>query len=591
MEENWSVDKLYPGFNSNKFKEDKSKFENMISKLSEFKFNDLDKEKSKTAEKFLNLLKEFYSISMKLNAYSNLTVSVDANNNNALKMIEKLEKESVKMTKVMVKFQKWLSNIEDRKKLYLKSETLNEHKFFIEELVEESKYLLDENEEEIIAKMKQTGSSAWTKLQEKLTSTLQVSIEIEGEKKELPLPVIRNMAYKKDPKIRKKAYDAELKAYKKVEEGVAAALNGIKGEVITLTERRGYESPLDQSLKDSRMEKQTLDALIRAIEERLPIFRDFYKTKAKILGHENGLPFYDLFAPLGDKDMEFSYKEAKKFIVSNIKDFSPEMADLYTEAFENNWIDAKPKEGKRGGAFCYNLHPIKESRILSNFTGSFSDVTTLAHELGHAYHGHCLEEESILNSDYPMPLAETASIFSERIVTEAALEKGDKDQVFSILENFISSSGQVIVDIYSRFTFEKNLFEQRNDSSLSTEELKELMIDAQKKAYGEGLDHEYLHPYMWLNKPHYYSAGNNYYNFPYAFGLLFGLGVYALSKKSDDDFMVKYNNLLKATGKNKIKEVAKMVDIDVQSKEFWLSSLDVIKEYIDEFNKIAEKKM
>jgi len=591
MEENWSLDKLYPGFDSNEFKEDKSKFENMISKLSEINFNDLDKEKSKTAEDFLNLLKEFYSLSMKLNAYSNLTVSVDANNNTALKMIEKLEKESVKMTKVMVKFQKWLSNIEDRKKLYLKSETLNEHKFFIEELVEESKYLLDENEEEIIAKMKQTGSSAWTKLQEKLTSTLQVSIEIEGEKKELPLPVIRNMAYKKDPKIRKNAYDAELKAYKKVEEGVAAALNGIKGEVITLTERRGYESPLDQSLKDSRMEKQTLDALIRAIEERLPIFRDFYKTKAKILGHENGLPFYDLFAPLGDKDMEFSYKEAKKFIVSNIKDFSPEMADLYTEAFENNWIDAKPKEGKRGGAFCYNLHPIKESRILSNFTGSFSDVTTLAHELGHAYHGHCLEEESILNSDYPMPLAETASIFSERIVTEAALEKGDKDQVFSILENFISSSGQVIVDIYSRFTFEKNLFEQRNDSSLSTEELKELMIDAQKKAYGEGLDHEYLHPYMWLNKPHYYSAGNNYYNFPYAFGLLFGLGVYALSKKSGDDFMVKYNNLLKATGKNKIKEVAKMVDIDVQSKEFWLSSLDVIKEYIEEFNKIAENKM
>jgi pepF/M3 family oligoendopeptidase len=591
MEENWSLDKLYPGFDSNDFKEDKTKFENIISKLSEFKFNDLNKEKSKTAENFLDLLKEFYSLSMKLNAYSHLTVSVDANNNTALKMIEKLEKESVKMTKVMVKFQKWLSNIEDRKKLYSNSEILSEHQFFIEELVEESKYLLDENEEEIIAKMQQTGSSAWTKLQEKLTSTLQVPIEIEGEKKELPLPVIRNMAYKKDPKIRKAAYDAELKAYEKVEEGVAAALNGIKGEVITLTERRGYDSPLDQALKDSRMEKETLNALISAIEERLTVFRDFYRTKAKILGHKKSLPFYDLFAPLGEKDMEFSYKEAKEFIVSNIKDFSPEMAELYTEAFENNWIDAKPKKGKRGGAFCYNLHPIKESRILSNFTGSFSDVTTLAHELGHAYHGHCLEEESILNSDYPMPLAETASIFSETIVTEAALEKGDKEQVFSILENFISSAGQVIVDIYSRFTFEKNLFEQREDSSLSTEELKELMLDAQKKAYGDGLNHEYLHPYMWLNKPHYYSAGNNYYNFPYAFGLLFGLGVYALSKKTNDDFMEKYNNLLKATGKNKIKDVAKMVDIDVQSKEFWLSSLDVIKEYIDEFNKIAEKKM
>lgn len=591
MDENWSLDKLYTGFESKKFKEDRTKFTELISKLSKLKFNDSDSNKSKTAENFLNLLKELNSLSLKLNAYSNLVVSVDANNNTALKMIEKLEKESVKMTKVMVKFQKWLSNIDDREKLYTNSDTLNEHKFFIEELVEESNYLLDENEEEIIAKMKQTGSSAWTKLQEKLTSTFQVPIEIEGEKKELPLPVIRNMAYKKDPKIRKNAYDAELKAYEKVEEGVAAALNGIKGEVITLTERRGYESPLDQSLKDSRMEKQTLNALIEAIEERLPIFREFYKTKAKILGHENALPFYDLFAPLGDKDMEFSYKEAKEFIISNIKDFSPEMANLYIRAFDNNWIDAKPKEGKRGGAFCYNLHPIKESRILSNFTGSFSDVTTLAHELGHAYHGHCLVEETILNSDYPMPLAETASIFSETIVTEAALEKGDKEQMFSILENFISSAGQVIVDIYSRFTFEKNLFEQRKEGSLSTEELKELMLDAQKKAYGDGLDHEYLHPYMWLNKPHYYSAGNNYYNFPYAFGLLFGLGVYAVSKKSNNDFMKKYNSLLRATGKNKIKEVAKMVDIDVQSKEFWLSSLDVIKEYIDEFNEIAKGKI
>src|SRR6056297_2087823 len=587
MEENWSVDKLYPGFNSNKFKEDKSKFENMISKLSEFKFNDLDKEKSKTAEKFLNLLKEFYSISMKLNAYSNLTVSVDANNNNALKMIEKLEKESVKMTKVMVKFQKWLSNIEDRKKLYLKSETLNEHKFFIEELVEESKYLLDENEEEIIAKMKQTGSSAWTKLQEKLTSTLQVSIEIEGEKKELPLPVIRNMAYKKDPKIRKKAYDAELKAYKKVEEGVAAALNGIKGEVITLTERRGYESPLDQSLKDSRMEKQTLDALIRAIEEKLPIFRDFYKTKAKILGHENGLPFYDLFAPLGNKDMEFSYKEAKEFIVSNIKDFSPEMAELYTEAFENNWIDAKPKEGKRGGAFCYNLHPIKESRILSNFTGSFSDVTTLPHELGHAYHGHCLGNESIINSNYPMPLAETASIFSETIVTEAALNKADKEQAYSILENYITSAAQVIVDIYSRFLFEEELFEKRKSSSLSVKELKNMVEKAQKKAYGDGLNHNYLHPYMWLNKPHYYSADNNYYNFSYAFGILFGLGIYDLSKGIGDDFMSQYKDLLKATGKNKIEDVAKTFDIDISTKGFWLDSLEVIGNKIERFNQLV----
>ena len=590
MEKRWSLTALYPGFDSDEFKKDKSKFEEKIQILQEWDFEE-DKAKVKTAEEFIKTLKKYYQLSMKLNAFSHLKVSVEAKNEKALKMIEKLEKAMVKTTKPMVNFQLWLSEIDNREKLYNKSELLQEHKFFIEELVEKSKYLLPENEEEVIAQMKQTGSSAWTKLQEKLTSTLKVPIEIEGEKKELPLPVVRNMAYKKDPEVRKKAYDAELASYEEVEESVAAALNGIKGEVITLTKKRGYESPLAESLIDSRLEKETLDALIEAIEEKLPVFREFYNTKAEVLGYSNGLPFYDLFAPLGEAEMEFTYEEARNFIISNIEDFSEEMADLYRDAFDNQWIDAEPRDGKRGGAFCYNLHPIQESRILSNFTGSFSDVTTLAHELGHAYHGHSLEEESIINANYPMPLAETASILSETIVTEAALEKADEQQAYSILENYITSAGQVIVDIYSRFTFEKNLFEKRDDSSLSIDELKELMIEAQKKAYGDALDHEYLHPYMWLNKPHYYSADNNYYNFPYAFGLLFGLGVYALSQEEGSQFMSKYNDLLKATGKNKIEDVAKMVDIDVTSSEFWISSLEVIEKNIKKFKELANKRI
>ena len=583
----WNLDALYTGFDSKKFENDKREFDNLIEKIDNFKFGNNDNEK-KTVEDFIKLIKKYYKLSMKLNAYVNLTVSVDAENETALKMIEKLEKKMVKTTRSMVEFQSWLSNIEEREKLYENSQLLKEHKFYIEELVEKSHYLLPKNEEEIIAKMKQTGSSAWTKLQEKLTSTLKVSIELEGEEKELPLPVVRNMAYKKDPKLRKKAYEAELDSYEEIEEGVAAALNGIKGEVLTITERKGYDSPLEQSLKESRLEKETLEALMGAISDKLEMFREFYKTKADILGHENGLPFYDLFAPLGDKEMEFSYKEAREFIISNIKEFSEEMAGLYEKAFKDNWIDAKPREGKRGGAFCYNLHPIEESRILSNFTGSFSDVTTLAHELGHAFHGHSLETESIINSDYPMPLAETASIFSETIVTEAALEKADDEQTYSILENYLTSSGQVIVDIYSRYIFEKNLFKERKASSLSVKELKEMMLSAQKEAYGDALDHEYLHPYMWLNKPHYYSASNNYYNFPYAFGLLFGLGVYSLSKNSGKDFMAQYKKLLKETGKNKIKDVADMMDIDVSSKDFWLSSLEVIEENIERFNKLAD---
>ena len=586
MEIRWSLNALYPGLNSEEFQNDKKRFNDNIGRLTEYSFSDND-DQVKAAEKFVTLLKRHYKLSLKMLAFLRLSVSVDAQNEPALKMSEILEKEMVKITKKMVEFQTWLSKTKDRKKLYQGSDLLKEHKFLIEEMVEKSEYLLSKNEEEIIAEMKQTGSSAWTKLQEKLTSTLQVTIEVEGETKELPLPVVRNLAYKKDPAIRKKAYQAELDSYKKIEKGVAAALNGIKGEVVTINQRRGYSSPLEEALINSRLNKETLQALLEAIEDKLYIFRDFYKTKAKILGHKNGLPFYDLFAPLGEIEMEFSYQEARDFIISNIKEFSPDMADLYLTAFQDNWIDAEPREGKRGGAFCYNLHPIKESRILSNFTGSFSDVTTLAHELGHAYHGHCLGNESILNSNYPMPLAETASIFSETIVTEAALNKADKEQAYSILENYITSAAQVIVDIYSRFLFEEELFEKRKSSSLSVKELKTMVEKAQKKAYGDGLNHNYLHPYMWLNKPHYYSADNNYYNFPYAFGLLFGLGIYDLSKGIGDDFMSQYKDLLKATGKNKIEDVAKTFDIDISTKGFWLDSLEVIGNKIERFNQLV----
>lgn len=594
MEKRWSLEKLFPAIDSEEFRSTKKEFAKKLEGLSEWE-PDANKSYQEIAEDFVESMQEFHELRTLLMAYLQLEVSVDARNQQALKLIDELEKESVKITAPRVKFMLWLQDIISEKNsipdLVEGSELLEEHQFVLEELLEESQYLLSEKEEVLVAEMKRTGSSAWTKLQQKLTSTLQVEIELDGEEQELPLSVVRNLYHKPDPEVRKTAYEAELKAYDKIDESVAAALNGIKGEVLTVTEKRGFDEPLDETLINSRMDQETLDAMLEAMKNNLPAFQDFYQAKAEVLGHNNGLPFYDIFAPLGEVEMEFSYEEAKDFIVSNIREFSDEMADLYDEAFNNNWIDAEPRDGKRGGAFCYNINPINESRILSNFTGSFSDMTTLAHELGHAYHGYCLNDESILNTDYPMPLAETASIFSETIVTNAALKEASKDEQFVILENSITGSGQVIVDIYSRFLFESRLFEARKNASLSVDDLKELMAEAQKDAYGDSLDHDYLHPSMWINKSHYYSAGNNYYNFPYAFGLLFGLGVYALYLKGEADFLNKYNELLRATGQKKALDVAEMVGIDLHDPEFWEGSLEVIKKDITKFIKLAEKKI
>jgi len=590
MSKHWDLTNLYRDFADPNFGDDREKLSLLLDSLEKWEPTEAGSN-PKAAESFINKLIDFYNVYNKLLTFAHLRVSVDARNEEGLKIIEELEKEGTRLTSPSVKFQKWLGNLDDLPGLIKGSALLEKHLFFMEELVEQSKYLLSEKEETIIAELKRTGSSAWTKLQQKLTSTLMLDVEIEGEIKTLPLPEVRNLAFKKDPQTRRNGYEAELNAYTEIEEPVAAALNGIKGEVLTITNRRGFGHPLEETLQKSRMDQETLETMLEAMRDFLPIFRAYYKTKARLLNQGEGLPFFDIFAPMGEVEMEFSLEEAQDFIIKNIKGFSPEMAELYQRAFTEKWIDTEPREGKRGGAFCANINPIGESRILSNFTGSFNDMITLAHELGHAYHGHCLNEESILNSGYPMPLAETASIFSETIVTSAALKEADPEQTFAILESRISQAGQVIVDIYSRYIFENNLFKQRNLASLSVQELKDLMLKAQQEAYGEALNQDYLHPYAWLNKPHYYMAGSNYYNFPYAFGLLFGLGVYALYLERGKSFVADYNKLLRATGQNKIAEVAKMIDIDLKSRGFWDSSLQVIKEDIEKFRSLAEKQL
>lgn len=585
MEQRWSLTELYPSFESEAFKKDMEAVGYAITKMKEWASLNLQDQSNAVdkMETYLNMQIDFSKLFTRLYGYGELTLSVEATNEKALSIVEQLEHKHTELTEPSVLFQKWIGSLKDLHNLIEQSSLLQEHRFYLSEIAAQTKYLLSEQEEILISKMKNTGSNAWSKLQEMITSTLLVDITVNGEAKQLPLPVVRNMAYEADATVRKTAYEAELAAYKKIEQSSAAALNGIKGEVITLAKARGYESALQKTLIDSRMDEATLEAMLTAMKESLPAFHKFYRKKGELLGHPNGLPFYELFAPIGEVNMTFTYEQARKFIVDKFRTFSDKLADYADHAFEHRWIDAEPREGKRGGAFCHNLHVIKESRIMANFTGSFSDMNTLAHELGHGYHGHCLIDESYLNADYPMPIAETASIFCETIIKNAALKNASKEEAFAILENDISDSGQVIVDIYSRFLFESELFSRREDSSLSVNELKQIMVQAQKDAYGDGLDPEFLHPYMWACKPHYYYGDYNFYNFPYAFGLLFAKGLYAVYLKQGDAFVETYDHLLSITGKNDIASVAQTMGVDVRSVDFWRGSLRLIEEDIEKF--------
>ncbi|MDR1530924.1 MAG: M3 family oligoendopeptidase [Clostridiales bacterium] len=585
MEMRWSLDELYTGFDSPEFKGDFEALKKEIKDLRDWAEEHLtvDGSPEDKLEYFINAGNKLEKYSMVLE-YVYLILSVDTMNETAAKLRGQINEALTELAMPDAQFKKFVGSLPDLDKVInSQGREAAQHKFYLEEARRLSRYMLSEEGEAVVSKMEQTGSVMWSQLHEQLTSTLNVKIVIDGEEKSLPLPVVRNFAYDKDAELRKKAYNAELKAYEQVDKAVALALSGIKGEVITLSKLRGYESPLEMTLQNSRMDREILDAMFEAMRESFPAFRGYLRKKAEMLGHKGGLPFYDLFAPVGEVNMTFTYSEAAEFVIKNFGSFHKKLGEFAERAFNNNWIDAEPREGKLGGAFCANIHAIGQSRIMSNFAGAFNDVCTLAHELGHAFHGDCLNNETALNSNYPMPIAETASTFCETLICNAALKIATPQEALVILENDISGVTQTIVDIYSRFQFEDEVFRRRERGPFSVNELKAIMLKAQLEAYGDGLDPEVPHPYMWLCKSHYYQASHNYYNFPYAYGQLFAMGLYAQYLEEGEAFFDKYVALLAATGKASLYDIGRQAGIDVRSKTFWKTSLKVVEENIEKF--------
>lgn len=582
----WNLDKLYLSFDDEKYQNDLKTMDQLIIEFNSLavNFENYD-DKCRKLVDFMQKQIILDEVIGKLYRFASLTESVDSTNQQATKMSNSIRRKATELTKVNTIFTKWLASYPNLDADILQNPFLKEHDFYLNEIKENASHMLSNDLELMIAKLRQTGSSAWGTLQSLLTSTL----EVEYKNEIITLSEVRNLAEDPSQEVRREAYEAELKAYKKIDKSIAAALNAIKGEVNTIAKARGYNSPLDQALSNSRITEETLVAMQGAVKEYYPIFREYLRRKAELLGHKNGLPFYDLYAPMGSVNTRFTPEEANDYILKNFKTFSPSLFNLAKKAFVEDWIDYTPRKGKRGGAFCSNIHSIKESRIMTNFTGAFGDMITLAHELGHAYHGDVIFKESSLNSSYTMPVAETASTFCETIVNKAALKdaKSNEERIF-LLESSIQGYTAVVIDIMSRFIFEKTVFEGRESTVFDVEELNNIMVNAQLETYGDGLDKNCLHPYMWVCKPHYYSGGLSYYNFPYTFGLLFAKGLYSIYLKDNDLFIANYDKLLAATGKMKVEEVAKLMNIDVTKKEFWLNSLEMLKEDIELFLEITK---
>jgi pepF/M3 family oligoendopeptidase len=527
-----------------------------------------------------------YVLSATVRAYIYSFVATDSRHAVARKKLSEYEQVSLRLQKCGTQFQSWVGKIAPAldQALPLNPVALA-HAFNLRETAEQAKYLMGEAEETLAADLSLSGASAWSKLQGTVTSQLSVDFELDGEVQKLPMPALINLHAHPDETVRRRAYEAEIKAWDSVREPLVACMNGIKGVANTLNQRRGRSDALHAAIDMARIDRATIEAMLGAMQASFPMFRKYFRAKAKRLGKEK-LAWWDVFAPVGSSNQTYTFDEAREFVVSNFAKFDPEMAAFAQHAFDNCWIDAEQRDGKRGGAFCMSVPGVKESRVLCNFDGTLDQVFTIAHELGHAFHNECAyrANKTAIQQNTPMTLAETASIMCETIVMEAVLaQTTDPQEELAIREVRLISDAQVIVDIYSRYLFEKEVFERRAKAELSADDLCQIMENAQKATYGDGLDENYLHKYMWTWKPHYYYANLSFYNFPYAFGLLFGIGLYAIYQQRGAAFVPDYKRLLSVTGEGSAAELAAQFGIDIRSAKFWEDSLAVIGKNIERY--------
>ena len=631
----WDLGSIYPDINSEKYKSDLAKLTEGIKTLKALN-DQAENPDQKNHLNIQNWIADFFKaddilgpLANTLAAYSYSIYSVDTTSKSLLDNLNQVESLTDQYEIQLNRFSHTVAkNRGILSEFYVNFPQYKKYEFSINEMLEDDIHTLSPELEGIIAKLQQTGGRAWDRLHEQLISNLK-----DPETGKL-FNELRNDAYSPDARLRKESWQKEIALLKQNEIAFAASLNNLKGETLSLLEERSWNCAIDRALSSSRMKKETLDALIAAIEESLPQWRKYLKAKAEYLknhnatastncGKEKGLAFYDLFAPLDGNtasdgntntagqtetgcntatpsatnnraaseesllSKNWTFEEARDYIIKEFTSFSPVMGDFARNAFDKNWIDARVHPGKVGGAYCQDFYVQKESRVLSNFTGAFSDIITLAHELGHAFHFFCIKDKDYRNANYPMTLAETASTFAETIVKQDILKTASKEDRIKILELDLQDTCQVLVDILCRFYFERSVFEERQNGELTSEDFCRLMADAQERSYGDGLSAE-RHEYMWAVKSHYYSVDLDFYNFPYAFGQLFAAGLYSRYKKEGKAFVDIYCNLLSDTGSMSCEDLCFKAGFDITKKDFWKSGIDFYINEIEQFCKEAE---
>jgi pepF/M3 family oligoendopeptidase len=423
------------------------------------------------------------------------------------------------------------------------------------------------------------GYHAW----DRLYGVMAGDKEVIFEGKPLSLGQLQNK-YMDDPDraTRQAAFELFEKNWAELAKNCSLALNHQAGFRLTLYKYRGWESVLQEPLQNNRLTKDTLEAMWSVIDAKSARLLDFFAAKARLFGLEK-LSWFDAFAPVGEVTQEFTYAGAADFVVDNLRPFNPNIADYCRLAIDQRWIEAEDRPGKRAGAYCTSLPLSKESRIFMTYNGSYNGMLTLAHELGHGYHGWVMRDLPYGARRYTMSVAETASTFNEAVVSDASLVAAASTQErLSILGAKLNDVTAYLMNIRARFDFETAFFEQRAKSPLTVDELSDLMLKAQKTAYKEGLAD--YHPLFWASKLHFYITRAPFYNFPYTFGYLFSNGVYAQALAEGPAFQDRYIALLRDTGSMATEDLARThLGVDLTKPAFWETAVDRVLADVDEF--------
>jgi pepF/M3 family oligoendopeptidase len=519
-----------------------------------------------------------------LGAYIYATVSTDSRNERAQGLLSEMETLDARVSPLLARLADWVAALGADQLAEVSTEA-RDHLGPLERLQARAEHQMSEVEEGLYSELGTTGSSAWGRLQGDLTSQLSTEVHLPSGTKTMPMAAVRGLSTDSDLNVRKAAYEAEMRAWPTIAVACAAAMNSIKGEANVVNRRRKWKQPLDASLYSNNVSLETFNAMQSAVHASLPDFRRWMRVKAKLVGDTNGLSWWNLAAPLSISPGPISWDQGISLVKGAFASYSDRLSHLVDRSISEQWLDAEPREGKVGGAFCMSFVDDR-SLVLLNWSGSVDSAQVTAHELGHAYHNTQLAHRTALQKRLPMALAETASIFCETLVVEEGLSRLQGDDRLALLDVDLIGANQVVVDIHSRFLFETEVFARRQKRTLGVSELNEIMLSAQRDAYGDGLDQSTAHPHMWVLKPHYY--GSHFYNWPYTYGLLFGLGLYAQYQLDPEKFRDGYDDVLSRAGMDTAEQLGQAFGIDVTSESFWTASLDVLRARMRDYEQLAQ---